>query len=271
MRQQGDDEEPGDEDAAAHERLRDAIDARAEALEQARSAQAAAERANELKDRFLSTVSHELRTPLNAILGWVQLMRGGQLTPEQIGRGLQAIERNARTQERLITDLLDVSHMRHGRLVIARERVDVCQVVERVVDLMRPLAEARRVALVWRRRLAGPLAVLGDAGRLQQVLTNLISNAVKFTPAGGQVTVSAGTEGKATVLRVADTGEGIDAETLPNLFDRFFQGETSAKRVGLGLGLVTVKELVELHGGTVVATSRGHGLGSTFTVSLPLA
>ena len=271
MRNVEGEEDTSGNDESARERLREALDARAEALEHAQDALAAAERANELKDRFLSTVSHELRTPLNAILGWVQLIRGGRLSPDQVTRGLQAIERNARAQARLITDLLDVSHMLHGRLVIARDRVDLGKVAESAVLVLRPLAEAKEVVLGWRRWLGTPLSVLGDASRLHQIIANLISNAVKFTPAGGQVTVSLSSDADSAYLRVADTGEGIDADTLPNLFDRFFQGQTSAKRVGLGLGLVVVKELVELHGGAVQASSPGAGLGATFTVCLPLA
>jgi signal transduction histidine kinase len=271
MRNVESDEETSGNDESARERLREALDARAEALEHAQDALAAAERANELKDRFLSTVSHELRTPLNAILGWVQLIRGGRLSPDQVTRGLQAIERNARAQARLIADLLDVSHMLHGRLVIARDRVDLGKVAESAVLVLRPLAEAKEVVLGWRRWLGAPLSVLGDASRLHQIIANLISNAVKFTPAGGQVMVSLSSDADSAYIRVADTGEGIDADTLPNLFDRLFQGQTLAKRVGLGLGLVVVKELVELHGGAVQASSRGAGLGATFTVCLPLA
>jgi len=266
-----DDEHERDVDGLApHERLREALDARAEALEHAQSALAAAERANELKDRFLATVSHELRTPLNAILGWVQLIRAGDLTPEQVARGLRAIERNARAQARLITDLLDVSHMLHGRLSIDREPVELGAIAEQAVESMRPVAEAKGVRLLWRRLGAKLLTVCGDPRRLRQVVINLISNAVKFTPAGGEVRVAVQEENASACVSVVDTGEGMSAETQEGLFDRFFQGETSSKRSGLGLGLVIVKELVELHGGWIRASSKGAGHGATFKVSLPL-
>jgi signal transduction histidine kinase len=254
---------------AARERLREALEERAEALENAQSALAAAERANDLKDRFLSTVSHELRTPLNAILGWVQLLRNGGLTEEQTRHGLAAIERNARAQARLISDLLDVSHMRHGRLVLSREPIVLGDIVASGLAALRPLADAKGVA-VGSAKVDTGLRVSGDPRRLYQVVTNLLSNAIKFTPPGGRVTVDLHRDQTEAVLTVDDTGEGIGADTLPSLFDRFFQGDTSAKRMGLGLGLVIVKELVELHGGSVGAASKGLGCGATFTVRLPL-
>jgi len=266
-----DDEHERDVDGLApHERLREALDARAEALEHAQSALAAAERANDLKDRFLATVSHELRTPLNAILGWVQLIRAGDVTPEQVTRGLSAIERNARAQARLIADLLDVSHMLHGRLALDREPVELGAIAEQAVESMRPVAEAKGVRLLWRRLGAKLLTVCGDPRRLRQVVINLISNAVKFTPAGGEVRVAVQEEDASACVSVVDTGEGMSAETQEGLFDRFVQGETSGKRAGLGLGLVIVKELVELHGGWIRASSKGAGLGATVKVSLPL-
>ncbi len=269
MRASGGDESNHDE-VAAQERLRGALDARAEALGHVQGALAAAERANDLKDRFLSTVSHELRTPLNAILGWVQLIRGGEMTHKQITRGLIAIERNARAPARLSTAPLDVTHMLHGRLAPERETVEIGAIAEQAVESMRPTAEAKGVRLLWQRLGAQLLTICGDPRRLRQTAAILIPLAVKFPPAGGEARVALHKDDVSACVTVTDTGEGMNTETQEGLFDRFFQGQTSARRTGLGLGLVIVKELVELHGGWIRATSKGVGQGATFAVFFPL-
>jgi len=230
-----------------------------------------AQEANQLKDEFLATLSHELRTPLTAVLGWTKLLRTESFDQKVTARALEAIERNAAAQTRLINDLLDVSRIITGKLRLHVAPVELAPVIEAAVESLRPAAEARGVRL----RLAlegGPGAVSGDADRLQQVVWNLLSNAIKFTPRGGRVDVRlAGRDGHAEVV-VSDTGRGIPAEFLPHVFERFRQADGAITREhgGLGLGLSIVRHLVELHGGRVRAESEGPGRGATFTVSLPL-
>jgi PAS domain S-box-containing protein len=235
-----------------------------------------AQEANRTKDAFLATLSHELRTPLNAMLGWVRLLRSGEVPDARRAYALEVIERNTFTQVRLIEDILDVSRIVSGKLRLRSEPVDLVQVVEAAVENMRLVADHARVALhvsVEARDAAGPLTMLGDPQRLQQIVTNLLSNAVKFTPAGGRVEVGVrGVLDRAEVV-VRDTGIGIDPALLPLVFERFSQGDSSASRAhgGLGLGLAIARHLVEAHGGWVAAASDGPGQGSTFTVTLPLS
>ncbi|HEU4410745.1 MAG TPA: PAS domain-containing protein [Polyangiaceae bacterium] len=240
-------------------------------LHQEQAARRAAEEASRLKDEFLATVSHELRTPLNAMLGWLQMLRAGGLAPPQQEHALATVERNARAQAQLVEDLLDVSRIVSGKLRLEVAPVDLAAVVEQALESARPAANAKGVRLETAAP-AGPCVVTGDAARLQQIVWNLLSNAVKFTPEGGRVEVRLGHEGAHAVLRVADTGRGIEPDFLPHVFERFRQAEGGATRRvgGLGLGLAIVRHLAEMHGGTVGAESEGEGRGATFTVRLPL-
>jgi CheY-like chemotaxis protein len=234
-----------------------------------REALAAAEEASRLKDEFLAVVSHELRTPLNAILGWARMLRAGTLGPEDVPRALETIERNAQAQAQLIEDLLDVSRIVSGKLRLDMRPVDVREVIEEALDTVRPTADARGVLLTTAIGNVGPVS--GDAQRLQQVAWNLLSNAIKFTPPGGTVHVRAEQVGSMVRIIVSDTGQGIDVEFLPYVFDRFRQAATSGQtRKGLGLGLAIVRHLVEAHAGTIEATSDGSGKGATFSVELPV-
>lgn len=254
----------------ANQRLERALETRAEALGREQQARVAAERANELKDRFLSTVSHELRTPLNAIVGWVHLIKGGTLTALQVEHAIEAIDRNARAQARMITNLLDVSHMIQGRLTVSKDNLDLRLAIDEAVEAARAAAELKGLTVDYRRS-STEVRVCGDRVRLHQIASNLLSNAVKFTPSGGRIAVSVRADGVGFAeVQVSDTGEGIDADVLPRLFDTFFQARTNAMRAGLGLGLPIVKELVELHGGTVSVASAGRGHGATFTLRFPL-
>ncbi|HEX2164810.1 MAG TPA: HAMP domain-containing sensor histidine kinase, partial [Thermoanaerobaculia bacterium] len=243
------------------------------ALAREESARREAEAANLAKDQFLSVLSHELRTPLNAILGWAQLLSSrDDVQPEQAVRGLAVIERNARAQTQLIDDLLDISRIVAGKLRLELRRVRIGDVVEAALAAVAPAAAARGVR-VEAISTGEEETVLADPDRLQQVVWNLLSNAVKYTPAQGRVTVQARRDGDAVEVRVEDTGEGIDPETLPKLFQLFEQGDSGATRrsTGLGLGLAIVRHLAELHGGSAAAESAGPGRGSTFLVRLPLA
>jgi signal transduction histidine kinase/ActR/RegA family two-component response regulator len=251
--------------------LQQAAVERADLLAREKLARRDAEAANRLKDDFLATLSHELRTPLNSILGWVHVLRTGQLAPEKEARALSTIERNAKLQAQLIDDVLDVSRIIAGKMSLHLRSLDLTGVVSAAVETVRPLAEARKVQLVVELDPdAGSVA--GDSERLQQVCWNLLSNAIKFTPAGGRVTVRLDQSGSSARIRVADTGRGITAEFLPRVFDRFRQADTSSSRThgGLGLGLSIVEQLVALHGGTVRADSEGEGKGAEFTVCLPV-
>jgi PAS domain S-box-containing protein len=229
-----------------------------------------AERANRVKDEFLSTLSHELRTPLNAILGWSHMLLAGALDGEQQQHALRTIARNAEAQARLVDDVLDVSRIISGKLRLDLRPVDLETVIRAALETVRPAAEAKgievRTSFTYR-----PL-VLGDADRLQQVAWNLLSNAVKFTPRHGRVEVGVEARESHIDITVADTGMGIGADFLPHLFERFTQRDSSTARshAGLGLGLAIVRHLVELHGGTVAAESSGEGRGAVFTVALPV-
>jgi signal transduction histidine kinase/DNA-binding response OmpR family regulator len=238
----------------------------------AQRARQEAEVANRLKDEFLATMSHELRTPLNAILGWASLLRRGARDAEGLERGLATIERNALAQARLIEDVLDVSRIISGKLRLDLRRVDLVAIVNAAVDVVRPAAAARRVRLSVDHGVEPTLDLVGDPDRLQQVVWNLLSNAVKFTPSDGAVLLGVERHGSAVRLTVSDTGAGIAAEHLPFIFERFRQVDSSTTRKygGLGLGLAIVRHLVELHGGSVSASSAGLGSGATFTVELPV-
>jgi PAS domain S-box-containing protein len=245
---------------------------RDEQLLAAQEARAAAEAANSAKDLFLSIVSHELRAPLTPILAYAHMLRTRSMREEQRVAALEQIERSARTQARLVEDLLDVARIASGKLTLDRQRVPLAEVANAALDTVRTDAEARQIVLSAS-IAADAGVVLGDAGRLQQVLWNLLSNAIKFTPAGGRVAVTLVRVDDSVCITVADSGAGIAPEFLPHIFERFQQAESSAahEQRGLGLGLALVHELVELHGGTVNVASPGLGQGATFTVTLPLA
>jgi signal transduction histidine kinase len=234
------------------------------------AARAEAEAANQAKDEFLAMVSHDLRAPLGAMLGWAVLLRKGKLDERSAARALETIEHSARSQAHLIEDLMDVSRIVAGKLRLDIRPVDIASVIEAAVNAVSPSAGAKDIQLrLWLDPTAGPVS--GDPYRLEQVVCNLLSNAVKFTPAGGRVEVRLErTEADLRII-VSDTGKGINAESLPYIFDRFRQGKrlSAHARKGLGLGLTIVRHLVELHGGTVKAESRGEGQGATFTVILP--
>ena len=236
------------------------------------AARAEAEAANRLKDEFLSTLSHELRTPLTSIIGWTNLMRGGKVKGEVQAQALETIERNAKIQSRLIDDLLDLSRIISGKLLLEAREVDLDTVVSNSIEVVRPAANAKGIQLTYECEPGGK-TISGDSARLQQVAWNLLSNAVKFTPEGGRVSVRLAREGARVKLSVGDTGRGIPAEFLPHVFDRFRQADSATTRAygGLGLGLAIVRHLAELHGGEVKAESEGADRGSTFSVAFPLA
>jgi len=244
----------------------------AEALAREQSARALAENASKVKDEFLATLSHELRTPLNAILGWSRLLKIDLGDAERARHAVDVIERNGRQQARLISDILDMSRVISGQLRLDLVEVDLRRIVGEALEAMRPVADAKGVHLSsTTTELSG--AVRGDSARLQQVVSNLLANAVKFTPSGGHVDVVVENAADHARIRVTDDGEGIPAQFLPTAFDRFTQADSSTTRRhgGLGIGLALVKELVSLHGGRVTANSAGPSLGSTFVVELPWA
>ncbi|MEB3210483.1 MAG: ATP-binding protein [Leptolyngbyaceae bacterium] len=238
---------------------------------EAEKARAEAENLNRLKDEFLLTVSHELRTPLNAIQGWSHILRRKKVGDTEMHRALETIERNAKSQAQLIDDLLDISSIITGKFRLNAQEVELLSVIEAAMDSVRPAAAAKNIRL---QLVLDPTAglVLGDPERLQQIIWNLLSNAIKFTPKQGQIEVSLQRINSHIEIAVEDTGRGISAEFLPYVFDRFRQADSSITRSigGLGLGLAIVRQLVELHGGTVHAESPGEGQGATFTVKLPM-
>jgi signal transduction histidine kinase/ActR/RegA family two-component response regulator len=235
-------------------------------------ARSAAEKANRAKDEFLATLSHELRTPLTPILGWTVMLRSGTLDQAAINRGLEVIERNVRAQTQLIGDLLDVSRIITGKLRLEVSRIALVPVVEAGVEAVRPSAEAKEIKLSVEVPPEVP-TITGDPDRLQQVVWNLVSNAVKFTPQGGRIDVRLRAEDSSLSLSVTDNGKGIEPEFIDHVFERFRQADSTSTRAhgGLGLGLAIVRHLVELHGGSVHAESQGGGHGATFVVRLPLA
>ena len=233
-------------------------------------ARAEAEMANRMKDEFLATVSHELRTPLNAIIGWTHMLRIGKLDDEATDRAVETIERNAKSQAQLIEDILDVSRVITGKLQLQIGRVDAASIINAAIDSVQPAADSKEIQIVV---TLDPAIrhISGDANRLQQVIWNLLANAIKFTPPKGQIKVSLTRKRGEAQITVTDTGKGIDAAFLPFIFDRFRQADSSITRSfgGLGLGLSIVRHLVELHGGTVEARSDGEGKGATFIITLP--
>ena len=251
---------------------RSAEDERAASLVRERDARRHAEEADRLKDEFLATLSHELRTPLTSILGWSSMIRNGEVEGPSAARAIETIERNARSQARLIDDLLDVSRIITGNLRLDLHPLNFAPIVDAALDALRPTADAKGIRLQTR-FFPEECLVKGDPNRLRQVIWNLLSNAIKFTQGGGSVQIDLHCVESTARLSVSDTGEGIAAEFLPYVFDRFRQaeGSISRKQGGLGLGLAVVRHLVELHGGRISAESEGLGKGSVFTVDLPLA
>jgi signal transduction histidine kinase/ActR/RegA family two-component response regulator len=240
-------------------------------LEGERAARAEAERASRVKDEFLATLSHELRTPLTPIMGWMELLKRADDSGAETRRGLEVVERNARVLTHIIDDLLDMSRIVSGKVRLDVQPVELTEVIEAAITTVRPAAEARSIRI---QTVLDPNArwVRGDAARLQQVIWNLLSNAIRFTGKGGRVQVALERVNSHVELSVSDTGAGIAPEFLPHVFDRFRQADSKITRQhgGLGLGLAIVRQLVELHGGSVRASSPGEGQGATFTVELPL-
>jgi signal transduction histidine kinase/ActR/RegA family two-component response regulator len=228
------------------------------------------QQANRLKDEFLATLSHELRTPLNAIVGWVHLLRRGQLPLEEQQHALERIDRNAHAQARLVQDLLDVSRITSGKLLLDVREIDLADVVNNALDACRPAADARQVELIC--HCSGSFPTIGDPDRLQQVMWNLVTNAVRFTPTGGSVTVGLSRAGNNDIIEVRDTGAGIEPQFLPFMFEPFRQADAASTRMhgGLGLGLTIVRRLTEMHGGSVSVASDGLGKGATLSVTLPV-
>jgi signal transduction histidine kinase len=230
-----------------------------------------AESANRAKDEFLAVLSHELRTPLTSTLGWTRLLRHAGVNSSQAERAISAIERSAQMQKRLIEDLLDVSRIIAGRLQLDRAPVRIIDPIRAAVEELRPIAQDKNIRLETAFESAPTLEA--DAVRLQQIVTNLLTNAIKFTPPGGQVTVRVREADRGAEIEVSDTGVGIAPEFLPHVFEPFRQGDAGPRRAygGLGLGLSIVHHLVKLHGGTIEASSHGPATGATFRVRLPLA
>jgi signal transduction histidine kinase/ActR/RegA family two-component response regulator len=256
--------------ASVEQQVADRTAALSRAMAELEQARHLAEESSRLKDEFLSTASHELRTPLNAIVGWAHVLQTGALADDDLrGRAVQAIERNARVQTRLIEDLLDVSRMIQGRVSLTVAPLNIRAVVDAAVETIRPAAAAKNIAVDVEDE-GDVLPVVGDEHRLQQVTWNLLANAVKYTPHGGTVKVMIERDGECAIVRVQDDGKGIESSLLPYVFDPFRQDMTTV-RSGLGLGLAIVRLLVDLHGGQITAASNGPGQGSVFTMSLPLA
>jgi len=251
--------------------VRDYLAAEQRAKDDLRQAIQRAEEANSLKDEFLATVSHELRTPLMAVLGWAHLLRSNNLDEAGQRRAVETIERNARAQQQLIEDLLDVSRIITGKLRLDVRPVAPSSFIDAAVESVRPAADAKEIQLEI---LSDPNigSISGDAGRLQQVVWNLLSNAIKFTPRGGRAQLKLQRTSSHVEISVSDSGQGIKQDFLPYVFERFRQADMKTTRAhgGLGLGLAIVRQLVELHGGTVSVTSEGEGKGATFVVKLPV-
>jgi signal transduction histidine kinase/CheY-like chemotaxis protein len=260
----GDQATPASEIQATTVQLRELLDERAKRVE--------SERLGRMKDEFFANLSHEIRTPLNAILGWSQLLKPETMSPAEVVEGLGIIERNARVQAQLIDDLLDMSRIISGKLRLDVQRVEMPLVIKSAVEVVQLAADAKGVRLeVLVDPIAGP--VTGDPNRVRQIVWNLVSNAIKFTARGGKVQVTLERVNSHVELSVSDSGQGIEPDFLPHVFDRFSQADGSAtkRHGGLGLGLAIVKSLTELHGGSVRAKSAGLGQGSTFVVSLPIS
>ena len=245
---------------------------RIELLARERKARSEAETVNRIKDEFLATLSHELRTPLNAIVGWVQLLKSGMMSEAQTDKAIAVIDRNAKAQNQLIDDLLDVSRIIRGSMKLKLQPTELTEVIMTSLDTVSPGAIAKNIEIVT--QLESPsIEVNADAERLQQVFWNILINAIKFTPAEGKITISSEISGDLVLVKVTDTGAGIPTDVLPYIFDRFRQVETKSStrtQGGLGLGLAIVRHLVEIHGGSVRANSQGLNKGSSFTVELPI-
>ncbi len=239
-------------------------------LQQESNARAVAEESNRLKDEFLATVSHELRTPLTAILGWARMLQTGSLDEETAEKAIETIRRNAKSQSQIIDDILDVSRIITGKLALDLNPIELAPVIEAAVNVVRPTAEAKGIRIDTEFP-SQPAVIAGDSNRLQQVVWNLLSNAIKFTPCGGRVLISISESGSDIEIGVSDNGQGIKDDFLPFVFDRFRQADSTTTRQhgGLGLGLAIVRHLVEIHGGSISASSQGPGTGATFLVRLP--
>jgi signal transduction histidine kinase/ActR/RegA family two-component response regulator len=239
-------------------------------LKQESSARATAEESNRLKDEFLATVSHELRTPLTAILGWARMLQSETLNETMAANAIETIRRNAKAQSQIIDDILDVSRIITGKLAMELDPLELVPVIEAAADVIRPTAEAKGIRIETQLP-SQPMVVAGDSNRLQQIIWNLLSNAVKFTPTGGRVLLQVREVDSQVEIKVSDDGQGISEEFLPFVFDRFRQADSTTTRQhgGLGLGLAIARHLVEIHGGTIRATSDGSNKGSTFIVLLP--
>jgi len=246
-----------------------AIESTALAIENARLFRHA-DRLNRFKDEFLATLSHEMRTPLSAVLGWTRILGSGQLDAHKSKQAIEAIERNAQAQAKIVDDILDVARGMEGNLRLEMMPFDLVAVVQRAVEAVAPTVLAKQIDV--QTIAPDPIEVIGDPNRVQQVIWNLMSNALKFTPPGGKVTVEATVAGRNAELRVIDTGIGITPAFLPYVFDKFRQADASFTRQhgGLGLGLAIARHLIELHGGSIEACSAGEGSGAIFVVRLPL-
>jgi PAS domain S-box-containing protein len=251
-------------------RLKQAEREREQLLRLEHTARKQAESANRVKDEFIATLSHELRTPLTPILGWTQLLRNRSSDPSAVQRGLDVIEHNARSQAKLIDDLLDLSRIVTGKMQVKMQSTEVQQIIQAAVDAVQPAADGKGVRIEIQSER--PIQFTADPDRIQQVLWNLLTNAIRFTPSGGLISVSAEQGANEVRLVVRDTGEGIEPDFLPQVFDRFSQADSTNVRThgGLGIGLAIVRYIVELHGGSVGVESLGKGYGATFTVTLPM-
>ena len=245
-----------------------ALEVRDDALRRAREARDDAEHASRFKDDFLATVSHELRTPLNAIVGWAHVLKRGMLTGTDRDRAIESIDRNASSLTRIVNDLLDVSRLMQGRLNLSVAPLDLREIAHAAADTLAPASAARNLTVSLRLDRE-EVPVVADHARMQQVAWHLLSNAVKFTPPGGFITVEVSRLGSRARMRVGDSGVGIDAAVLPRVFESFGERKVPG-RAGLGVGLAIVRHLVELHGGAVAVESPGRGRGSAFTIVLPL-
>jgi|EndMetStandDraft_5_1072996.scaffolds.fasta_scaffold17482_3 signal transduction histidine kinase len=242
-----------------------------DSIAQGQTARDEADEANRIKDDFLGTLSHELRTPLHAIVGWVALLRSRPFDEDTRAKALEVIDRNARVQTALIEDLLDVSRITLGQLRLTWRAVELAPILFSALDAIKPTAEINQVTISTDIALDPDIKVRADAVRLRQVFWNLLTNAVKFTPAGGRVDVRAHATGGRAEIEVTDTGRGISPELMPHMFERFGRGDTgtTSRDRGLGLGLAIARELIELHGGTLTAASPGVDQGATFVITLP--
>jgi signal transduction histidine kinase len=255
------------DNARLYEAAQRAAEERKVLLENERLARAEAERTSQMKDEFLATLSHELRTPLSAILGWAQVLRRGGRDQNDLQKGLQTIERNARAQAQLIEDLLDMSRITSGNVLLDMQTIAPAGFIDAAIETVRPAADAKNIR-IEKQYAIDPGMIAGDPARLQQVVWNLLSNAIKFTPRDGLVEVILARNGTNVAITVRDNGAGIKPEFITHVFERFRQADASMTRRhgGLGLGLAIVKHLIEQHGGTVRAESAGEGRGASFTI-----